>query len=207
LKKGADALLKQRRMQHGFGTYRLLVVTDGQANDQDLVDLYLPDVLSRGITVDVIGVDMAQDLALATQVHSYRRADDPESLVEAVKNVFAEVGSDKSDGAQSSEDFALIAPIPNEMAVAMVAALADVSDRPIGEAPPNDADASSSESPPAYDPFQPGPPPRPPRAEPGFFAALLSFLGNLCFYGFIALVVIAIFLIQLGKSKQRRNRW
>jgi hypothetical protein len=205
LKKGTDALLKQRRAQHGFGTYRLLVVTDGQASDQHLVDRYLPDVLSRGITVDVIGVDMAPDLSLATQVHSYRTADNPETLVEAVKNVFAEVGSGGSDAAQSADDFALIAPIPDEMASAIVVALANVQDHPIGDAPAADP-ASAAATPEPYDPFQPGPPPVPSRPGGDFGSSVAKFLGNLCFFGFIFLVIAVFVLIQMGKAAQRRNR-
>ena len=33
MKQGADALLEARKKQFGYGTYRLLVVTDGEAND------------------------------------------------------------------------------------------------------------------------------------------------------------------------------
>jgi hypothetical protein len=210
LKKGTDALLKQRRAQHGFGTYRLLVVTDGKASDQDLVEAYLPDVLSRGITVDVIGVDMAPDLSLATQVHSYRTADNPEKLVEAVKNVFAEVGSGDDGSARSEADFDIIAPLPDQMATAMIAALANVSDHPIGEAPPEPAapglGSAPAASPEQYDPFKPGLPPRPAGGSSSFFSKVLAFLGNLCFFGFILLVVFAIILIQIGKSAQRRGR-
>ena len=57
MKRGADALLKARKKQFGYGTYRLLVVTDGEANDRNLVEGYTPDIISRGITIDVIGVD------------------------------------------------------------------------------------------------------------------------------------------------------
>lgn len=202
LKKGTDALLKQRRAQHGFGTYRLLVVTDGKASDQHLVRQYLPDVMSRGITVDVIGVDMASDLSLATQVHSYRRADDPESLVAAVKNVFAEVGS-QTDSDGSEADFAIIAPLPDQMAAPILAALANVSDYPIGEAPPVDA----AEAPPPleqYDPFQPGPPPA--AKKTSFFFKAGAVLGNLCFFGLIFLALACFILVQIGKAAQRRNR-
>src|SRR5262245_44548333 len=66
LKMGADILQKQREAQHGYGTFRLLVVTDGEESAPQLVDKYLPDILSRGITVDVIGVDMNSDHSLAT---------------------------------------------------------------------------------------------------------------------------------------------
>jgi hypothetical protein len=183
----------------------LLVVTDGQASDQELVDLYLPDIMSRGITVDVIGVDMASDLSLATQVHSYRRADDPKSLVEAVQNVFAEVGGGASDKTSSAEDFALIAPLPNEMAVAMLAAVSKVSDHPIGEAPPADP-GSAAGSPGHYDPSQPGLPPQPPHRRGSWIGNFFAFLGKLCFYGFMILIAIGVLLAKLGQSQQRRNR-
>ena len=104
MKIAADALLQRRSEQH-YGTYRLLVVTDGEANDMDMLETYLPDILSRGITVDVIGVDMARQHSLATQVHSYREADNPQSLTAAIEEVFAE-SSDDSDAGES--DFELL---------------------------------------------------------------------------------------------------
>lgn len=132
LKQGADALLEQRRKQHGYGTYRLLMVTDGEANDPELVEAYLPDVLARGITLDVIGVDMAGDHTMATRSHSYRRANDPESLVRAVTAVFAEVGGGPQDDVDE-EQFALLQGIPGEMAAAMLTALTTTGNQPIGE--------------------------------------------------------------------------
>lgn len=135
LKKGTDALLAQRQAQRGYGTYRLLMVTDGEATDQGLVDVFLPDVLARGVTVDVIGVDMTADHALATRVNSYRRADDPESLVRAVSEVFAEVGAGQQDAAVNEEQFAIIQSIPDPVASAMLAALTSTGNHPIGEPP------------------------------------------------------------------------
>ena len=77
MKQGADALLDARKKQFGYGTYRLLVVTDGETDDAGLVDGYTPDIISRGITIDAIGVEMQSQHTLATMVHSYRSADDP----------------------------------------------------------------------------------------------------------------------------------
>jgi hypothetical protein len=134
LKVGTDALLRQREAQHGYGSFRLLVVSDGEASDPDLVTSYLPDVLTRGITVDVIGVDMDQAHALATRVHSYRRADSAEELEQALTSVFAEVGSDQDD-ALLAEQFELIQPLPAEMADRMLAALTTTGNHPIGEVP------------------------------------------------------------------------
>jgi len=134
IKKGADALLQQREKQYGYGSYRLLIVTDGEATDKNLVNKYTPDVLSRGIIVDVIGVDMKEDHILATKVHSYRKADDPDSLREAISQVFAEVTSQGTDTA-SGEAFEILRGIPNELANEMITALSSSGNYPIGAKP------------------------------------------------------------------------
>jgi hypothetical protein len=144
LKKGADILLAQREKQHGYGTFRLLVVSDGEANDTELVDLFLPDILGRGLTVNVIGVDMLQDHALATRVHSYQRADDPQAITRAVSKVLAEVGGGQQGVADEQEIFDTIAPLPDEMASAMVAALTGAGNHPIGEQPAGQADGNGT---------------------------------------------------------------
>jgi hypothetical protein len=133
MKTGADALLDLRNQQH-YGSYRLLIVTDGEANDQHLVDTYLPDILTRGIWVDVIGVDMAGDHSLANNVHTYRKADDPNSLEQAIREVFAESSGGPGDAAES--DFEVLAAIPDEVAVAALNALSSSGNYPIGEKPP-----------------------------------------------------------------------
>lgn len=133
LKIAADRLLEERERQLGYGSYRLLVVTDGEAHDGDLVDAHVQEIIARGITVDAIGVDMKTSHTLATRVHSYRRADDPESLVRAVSEVFAEVGSGGGDDA--AVDFALLEGFPAELAAAAVTALARTGNHPIGTRP------------------------------------------------------------------------
>lgn len=132
IKIGADRLLKARKAQYGYGSYRLLIVTDGDANDPNLVDKYTPQVLARGITMDVIGVDMEGDHTLATMAHSYRRANNPESLEQAIREVFAELSSD-SGTFEMEEAFALIAPLPIESASAAIQALSTSGNDPIGE--------------------------------------------------------------------------
>lgn len=137
IKIGADALLKKRDKSFGYGTYRLLVVTDGEANNDDvpLVKKYTPDVMSRGITVDVIGVGMSKKHTLATKVHAYRSANDPESLRIAVSETFAEVGDDavQDDG---EDPFEIIAHLPDDSATAFITALATSGNHPIGTKPP-----------------------------------------------------------------------
>lgn len=160
IKMGADRLLEARAQQYGYGTYRLLIVTDGNANDPELVNRYTPEVLARGILVDVIGVDMKTDHTLASMAHSYRRANDPDSLERAIREVFAELSSDTGDFSME-EAFELIAPFPVECAEAALQALSTSGNWPIGETarrpseyrePANAGNASQSQpdqSPPA----------------------------------------------------------
>jgi uncharacterized protein YegL len=129
LKDAADELL-QLREKEIYGTYRLLIVTDGEASDRNMLNRYLPDVLTRGFIVDVIGVDMDSEHSLATKVHSYRRADDDRSLTEAISNVFAETAADSQD---AQEDFEMLAALPDGFAEAAFESLAKHGNRPIGE--------------------------------------------------------------------------
>ncbi|MEC9332009.1 MAG: VWA domain-containing protein [Verrucomicrobiota bacterium] len=149
MKRGADALLEARKKQFGYGTYRLLVVTDGEANDRNLVEGYTPDIISRGITIDVIGVDMESEHTLATKVHTYRSADNPDSLRQAITEVFAEVSS--ADTGQTDEDaFELIADLPKQTASEMLKSLSTTGNDPIQDytvmrrANPNTQSNSSS---------------------------------------------------------------
>jgi uncharacterized protein YegL len=129
MKTAADELLQKREEQR-YGTYRLLIVTDGEANDPALVEACLPQILARGITVDVIGVDMQQDHSLKTRVSRYRRADDPGSLQEAIQESLAETPLDDQDPDEQS-DFALLAALPDEIAEAAIQQLTEVNNQPI----------------------------------------------------------------------------
>jgi len=150
MKRGSDVLLNARRKQFGYGTYRLLVVTDGEAGDARQVEAYTPDIISRGITIDCIGVEMASRHTLATKVHSYRNANDPESLKQAISEVFAEVASgDAGPGGENA--FELIADLPEATASAMLKSLSTSGNQPIGEAPSMRSVESPSPSPaPSY---------------------------------------------------------
>ncbi len=130
MKKGADQLLLARKAQYGYGSYRMLIVTDGEASDPKLVEAYTPDIISRGIITDVIGVDMASAHTLATRVHSYRRANDPESLKKALREVFAEIqGTASADSME--EAFAELQGLPEGLALPMLQALGSSGDHPI----------------------------------------------------------------------------
>lgn len=135
LKKGADRLLQARQEQHGYGTYRLLVVTDGEANDQEEVDLYTPDILARGIVLNVIGVDMESDHTLKQSAHSYKAVDDPSSLARAVQEVFAEVSTAGADSV-GADAFQVLDGLPDPFAMALLEALSSgYGNHPIGTSP------------------------------------------------------------------------
>ena len=131
LKLAADALLELRETQR-YGTYKLLVVTDGEATDGNLVDQYLPEVQARGILMDVIGVAMPGQSSLAKQANTYRRADDPESLEKAISAVVLGESADGAGGDTGESDFELLAPLPVEVAAASLAALTSRQNLPIG---------------------------------------------------------------------------
>ena len=137
LKIGADRLLEAREKQYGYGTYRLLIVTDGEANDTRLVKQYSRDIWARGVVLDVIGVDMKQDHTLADLAHSYRSANDPLQLETAIRETFAEISTDTDEGAMD-EAFETIAPLPENFAKAALEALSISGNHPIGERHPDE---------------------------------------------------------------------
>ena len=192
IKDGADALLKLRDKEH-YGSFRLLIVTDGEASDAHLVEEYLPDILTRGIWVDVIGVDMAGDHSLATQVHTYRKADDPASLEQAIREVFAESTSDPGDAVES--DFEVLAAIPDEVAEAALTALSQSGNYPIGEAPPGLGQG----------PGESRPRPATPRRGTPSPAQTVSIGGGVCCVVFLVLFVLVVLLV-IASSTQRRRR-
>ncbi|MEZ6133507.1 MAG: VWA domain-containing protein [Pirellulaceae bacterium] len=130
LRMGADALLEARSARP-YATFRLLIVTDGEANDPELVDAYLPQVMARGIVTDVIGVDMKSQHTLATRAHSYRSAADDAALERAIGEVFAETSADDQN---AEEDFELLASLPDGFAEEALRALTAVRNEPLQEA-------------------------------------------------------------------------
>ena len=129
LKEGADKLLITWA-ERQTGSYRLLVISDGEATDAGLVESYLPEIRARGLIVDVIGVDMANDHSLAIKVDSYRRADRPETLTRAITEVLAEQQPNPQDPS-AEEDYQLLRPLPEALARAAVAAFSQVDPSPI----------------------------------------------------------------------------
>ncbi len=208
LKVAADRLLQQRAAQKGYGTYRLLIVSDGEATDGYLLGSYLPDVLARGITIDVIGVDMLEDHALATQVHSYRRAGSAQQLDEAVQKVFAEVGA-QGDDTSSQADFDLIAPLPEDTARVMLTALASSGNQPIGTRIDGDrvvstTSAGSLPPPSSWPQPQPGSAPAMPSSSPS--GSSHSSRGFSFPWVIVVAMVIAIIFGYMNHENKVRRR-
>ena len=143
LKVGADRLLAAREAQHGYGNYRMLVVTDGEATDPQLVDSYAPDVVGRGVAIDLIGVAMTQDHSLKRLANSYRSADDPTTLTQAILELVAEVDFEQSANA-GAEVFEVLDGLPDDFALALLQSLESRANHPIGQAPPKAGAKSSS---------------------------------------------------------------
>jgi Mg-chelatase subunit ChlD len=198
LKKGSDRLLQERAKQFGYGTFRLLVVTDGEAGDQELVERYTPEVIARGIKVDVIGVAMNQRHTLATRVHSYRSANDPASLQRAVAEVFGEIGGSGNDVATSAEAFAELKPIPAAVAQAMIQALSASGNQPIGEQPrskPPPVPNAGAQMPPANSP--------PPLVAPASArSVVLPVLFGLSCFGIASLFILLLIIKAIKKSRR-----
>lgn len=142
MKVGTDVLLAKRAKQK-YGVYRLLVITDGEASDPGLVEKYLPDIMSRNIYVDVIGVGMRGDHALANRVSSYKKANDPKQLAVALQASLAEVSYKDTKAADA--DFKMLEALPTDVTVKVIEALSDFENHPIGEkAPPKPVVTTSS---------------------------------------------------------------
>jgi uncharacterized protein YegL len=198
MKEAADALLAKRDKQV-YGTYRLLIVTDGEAGDQALVEQYLPAIKARGLITDVIGVDMRGDHSLATKVNTYRRADNPASLKKAIADVFAETSDDAAGAGES--DYDLLGGIPDEVAWAALASLTATKNQPIGEEETDQAAAESAADSGAAAQGRSGnnAPAQPPSAD-GLG------LGGLCCSGFVVLFFIVVGMLILASSARRRRR-
>lgn len=121
LRRGAESLLKLKKDNQGYGTYRLLVVTDGIASDPALVSRYLPTILTNGILLDVIGVGLSKKHELAEKSNSYRNANDPIALQKALAKVFAEVSD--TNGVSRTLDFEILESIPYEVINSMLSSL------------------------------------------------------------------------------------
>lgn len=145
MKRGADALMDMRDSQYGYGSYQLLVVTDGEAtgNEGSLMKRYAGEITGRGLRLDVIGVDMkgGAQHSLAQYSHAYYAANDAVQLADAL----SEAVSVESAVGGGELDYSVFEGITHEMGVAVLDELNQP--RPnhgIGEQPPPEPEPSTN---------------------------------------------------------------
>lgn len=88
IRTGTNALVAQYQKQLGYGEYRLVIVTDGEADDLASAALY---ATSMGIPLYTIGLCVAPNHVLREFSVSYRAADDFEALKAGLAESLAEL--------------------------------------------------------------------------------------------------------------------
>jgi hypothetical protein len=184
-----NTLLESRQRQI-YGTYRMLIVTDGEAGDPELVERYVPIARARGFILDVIGVDMPGDHSLATKANTYRRADDEASLATAIADVFAETADDSGDAGQS--DYDMLAPLPIEVAAAALSTISQV-DNTLVDVQPEQGDVATT------NPSTFTPPPSVANPGQASQSGRTTLLGLVCMFMLVIFVGAPIIVYQIVK--------
>ena len=199
MRDGADELLKLRA-QAPYDTYRLLVVTDGEATDARLLDSLLPDLMSRGLNVDVIGVAMKEAHTLAKSAHTYRAAGDTAALTEALSAVFAETSGDSQS---SQADFQLLAGLSEDVAGEIVKCLSAPRNDPL-QTVDERAAASTSIDQPKWPSGTPVPiqVPANPGGGPTVGRGVGILLSTMCCLGSMGLVMLIIGSVVVNAVKR-----
>ncbi len=211
MREAADELLKMRA-KNPFAVYRLLVVTDGEATDAPILRAIMPDLLSRGLNLDVIGVGMSEDHSLARVAHSYRRAGDQQALTQALSEALAETFSDNQ---ANQSDFDMLSGLPDDVAAELVNALSTVDNGPldvskssgknatgVGFGDANQPNGSPGTGPPFTQPPN-NAPNQDGNAVESIGRAIFSTLSSLCCCG--TSILIALFMIGLIRSAVKNN--
>ena len=196
--------INKRQKRGNVGSYKLLVVSDGEAGDQVLNRAsqhrdgspkpgVLEDVKSRGIIIDAIGLDMQKDHPLSKEINGkYMRGDDPASLAKAIQSAVAEVGFAGPKDA-SEEAFQIVQELPETFTTSALKGLTIFANQPIGEkyVAPQPPVTKTSMVEPQQDGRQ-----LQPQVQDG------NITGLICFSAFVAMALIAIFGILTIASRQ-----
>jgi Ca-activated chloride channel homolog len=90
---GTKQLTLQYQKQLGYGEFRLIVITDGLANDMDDFLKALKYATAYRIPIYAIGIDVEGDNYLRQYAVSYREANNSKDLQKALENTLAELPS------------------------------------------------------------------------------------------------------------------
>lgn len=87
----ADQLVKQYKHQLGYGKYKIIPITDGEANGGVSIEEAARYIAKFGfISVNTIGLCMERDHSLRVYSYSYRAANDYQALEKALEETLAE---------------------------------------------------------------------------------------------------------------------
>ncbi len=200
IKSAADALLEARQRKV-YGEFRLLVVTDGEASDPDLLANFLPDILSRGLTLDVIGVDMSANHSLADRAHSYRKADDASSLEKALQEVFAESNGSNDLMVDGQDSFGILQGLPDDADFSreILTALASPSNNEIH------GFVSHTEPPAEATPLGSNQPINPGGSSTSAVDSLIGVMAMIPCCMSLLILVLVVTVVLRSKSKRRRR--
>lgn len=137
VRDGVTELLKVRAANRNIGSYKLILVSDGEANgDGSLApgqsNDVLNDVIRRGITVDAIGIMMGDQVSVAKLINGkYMSGDDPSSLQQALAKAVAEVGFKDQD--QLADTFEEVKELPAPFVLSVIKGLTTFANQGVGE--------------------------------------------------------------------------
>lgn len=117
---GANLLLTERQ-KYKNEIYRLLIITDGEAEDVELASIKVKETMSRGIVVDCIGLNMIEEHSLTNIVSHYMNANTKEQLFDSINKSFAEVGLNDN----LSNDFELLNGLSEEDSFSIIKTLSE----------------------------------------------------------------------------------
>lgn len=91
---GWKALTRQAQGQNGYGTYHMVVITDGESSDGDPGPIARSIVTASAISLSVIGFCIGKGHSLDVAGYtSYTTASNPDELAQSLKGVRAEVSA------------------------------------------------------------------------------------------------------------------
>jgi len=178
IEKAANQLLQQRQKNLGYGRYKILVVTDGEATDVGKMQEVAPEVLKRNLSLDVIGVGMTKEHQLAKMSTSYRAANDAESLNKALQEIVAETPAMTQSNA-GNDDFETIKWLSNEQANAVILTLGNNENQPLFQKATSNENVSATNQ----------------NIDPGTAAVV----GGSCFFLPIVFIVV-VFVLFIVKA-------
>lgn len=135
IKTAGDSLLRERAKQFNYGSYRIIVITDGESTDGNLMERFARESVGRGLTLNVVGVGMTRDHTLKGLAHQYVGANDIDALNAAVTSFVAEAPVNmKLDEGQTPYSYLAFFP-DDAAALQAIDALSETGNHPLGTKP------------------------------------------------------------------------